>query len=56
MNIVASSNLAVGQYPFEHKAAMLGLASLLFLGLSLRVDTMDIRMLSGLVSRSTGHH
>ena len=56
MNIVASSNLAVGQYPFEHKAAMLGLAPLLFLGLSLRVDTMDIRMLSGLVSRSTGHH
>ena len=52
MNIVASSNLAVG----EHKAAMLGLASLLFLGLSVRVDTMDIRMLSGLVSRSTGHH
>ena len=44
MNIVASSNLAVGQYPFEHKAAMLGPASLLFPGLSLRVDTMDIRI------------
>ena len=26
MNIVASSNLAVGQYPFEHKAAMFGVS------------------------------